>query len=188
MTNFFATLVSNLKRRPTQLFCLVLVCMGALVLFTTWKYRQTSRALSSSLKAYWVDIETSTEALRVGCYLVGDGEISPQLVIPSELPDFWRTPHQENGGHVSIAFSVHAGKIAILEQLGNSLDEYYVDFWDLNTLGRCGSHRISHGSQPIATQYQRNVALLLKKTHEFQSKPVVRKMGSTSDFRRSGRE
>jgi hypothetical protein len=301
MTNYFAALVSNLKRRPTQLFCLVLISMGALVLFTTWKYRQPLRALSSSLKAYWVDIETSTEALRVGCYLVGDGEISPQLVIPSELPDFWRTtsdsptarfwmksrlggslvesdnpfsirsihdlgrvstrclqsiresdilesnlfdgdqyfavlthrpldrapanwandygydqiefyrsnnppieplktpiaiaqsldthgqplalrcfsynrrlavgalynnplvrvyeaaekvddppkavleipPHQGNGGYVSMGFSRHAGKIAILEQMGSSLDEYYVDFWDLNTLERCGSHRIS---------------------------------------------
>jgi hypothetical protein len=300
MTNCFAALVSNLNRRPTQLFCLALMCMGALVLFTTWKYRQPLRALSSSLKVCWVDIETSTEAVRVGCYLVGDDENSPQLVIPSELPNFCRTtsdsptarfwmklrlggrsvesdnpfsirsindlgrvnvrclqsmqkadilesnlfdqdqflavlthrpldraplgwandhgydqiefyrsnlqndpletpiavaqsldthgqplalrcfsfdhrlavgalysnpvvriyeaaenqndppkvvleipPHQENGGHVSIAFSVNARKIAILEQMDSSRGDYYLDLWDLNTLEQCGSQRIS---------------------------------------------
>ena len=276
------------------------MCIGALALGTTWKYRQLSREQSSSLKAHWVDIETSTEAVRIGCYLLGDVESSPQLVIPSELPNFRRTtsdsptarfwmnsrlggsivecdnpfsirsindlgrvsarhlqsmrkadilesnlfdqdrsfavlthvpldrspanwandygydqiefycsslqsdqlespiavaqsldthgqqlalrcfsynrrlavgsvysnpvvrvyeaaekedeppkvvleipPHQENGGYVSIGFSRHTGKIAILEQIGSSLGDHYVDFWDLNTLERCGSHRIS---------------------------------------------
>ena len=27
--------------------------------------------------------------------------------------------------------------------MGSSLGDYYVDFWDLNTLERCGSHRIT---------------------------------------------
>lgn len=300
MTNRFAALVSNSNRRQIQLFCLVFMCICALAFFTTCKSRQPSRDLSSSLKAYWVDIETSTEAVKIGCYLLGDGEISPQLVIPSELPNFWRTasdsptarfwiksrlggslvefgnpfsirsikdlgrvnarclqsmqkadilesnlfdqdrsfavlthvpldrapanwandygydqiefyrsnqqndqletpiavaqsldthgqqlalrcfsynhrlavgalydnpvvrvyeaaekqtdppkvvfeipPHQENGGHVSIAFSVHARKIAILEQMDSSRGDYYLDLWDLNTLEQCGSHRIS---------------------------------------------
>jgi hypothetical protein len=300
MTNRFAALLSNSNRRPIQLFCFVLMCIGALSLFATWNYRQPSGELSSSFKAYWADIETSTEAVTIGCYLVGDGEISPQLVIPSELPDFWRTtsdsptarfwmksrlggslvesdnpfsirsihdlgrvnarclqsmqkadilesnlfdqdrsfavlthvpldrapaswandygydqiefyssnlqndqletpiavaqsldthgqqlalrcfsynhrlavgalydnpvvrvyeaaekennppkvvleipPHQGNGGYVSIGFSRHTGKIAILEQMNSSLGDYYVDFWDLNTLERCGSYRIS---------------------------------------------
>jgi hypothetical protein len=300
MTSFFAALVNNPNRRPIQLFCFVLMCIGALSLFATWNYRQPSGELSSSFNAYWADIETSTEAVRIGCYLVGDGEISPQLVIPSELPDFWRTtsdsptarfwmksrlggslvesdnpfsirsihdlgrvnarclqsmqkadilesnlfdqdrsfavlthvpldrapaswandygydqiefyssnlqndqletpiavaqsldthgqqlalrcfsynhrlavgalydnpvvrvyeaaekennppkvvleipPHQGNGGYVSIGFSRHTGKIAILEQMNSSLGDYYVDFWDLNTLERCGSYRIS---------------------------------------------
>ena len=300
MTNCFAALVSNLKRRPIQLFCLVLMYIGTLAFFTTWKYRQPSPESPSSLKAYWVDIETSTEAVRLGCYLLGDGEISPQLVLPSDTPNFWRTtsdsptarfwmksrlggslvesgnpfsirsindlgrvnarclqsirtadilesnlfdqdrllavlthrpldrapadwandygydqiefyrskpqsaqletptsvaqsldthgqqlalrcfsynrrlavgslynnpvvrvyeaaekevdppkvvleipPHEGNGGYVSIGFSRHTGKIAILEQVGSSLDDYYLDFWDLNTLERCGGHRIS---------------------------------------------
>lgn len=293
-------ILSNSNRRPIQFFFLVFTCIGALALFTTWKYWQPSRDLSSPLKAHWVDIETSTEAVRIGCYLLGDGEISPRLVIPSELPNFWRTtsdsptarfwmtsrlggslvecsdsfrirsiedlgrvnarclqsmrkanilesnlfdqdrsfavlthippdrapanwvndygydqiefyssnlqndqletpiavaqsldthgqqlalrcfsynhrlavgsvynnpvvrvyeaaekeddppkvvleipPHQGDGGHVSIGFSRHTGKIAILEQVDSSLGDYYVDLWDLNTLERCGSYRIS---------------------------------------------
>jgi hypothetical protein len=274
--------------------------IGALALFTTCKSRQPSREQSSSIKAHWVDIETSTEAVMIGCYLLGDYESSPQLVIPSELPNFRRTtsdsptarfwiksrlggslvecgnpfsirsikdlgrvnarclqsmqkadilesnlfdqdrsfavlthvpldsapaswandygydqiefyrsnqqndqletpiavaqsldthgqqlalrcfsynhrlavgalydnpvvrvyeaaekeddppkvvleipPHQGNGGYVSMGFSRHTGKIAILEQMNSSLGDYYVDLWDLNTLERCGSHRIS---------------------------------------------
>ncbi len=291
---------SNSNIRPIHLFYLVLTCIGALALFTTWKYRQPSREQSNSLKAHWIDIETSTEAVRIGCYLLGDVENSPQLVIPSELPNFRRTtsdsptarfwmksrlggsmvecddpfsirsiddlgrvsarylqsmrkadilesnlfdqdrsfavlthvpldrspsslgsdygydqiefyrsslqsdqletpvavaqsldthgqqlalrcfsynhslaigsvynnpvvrvyeaaekendppkvvleipPHQGNGGYVSIGYSRHTGKIAILEQMGSSLGDYYIDFWDLNTLERCSSHRIS---------------------------------------------
>ncbi len=289
---------SNIRTR--QLFYCVLTCIGVLALFTTWKSPQPSREQSGSFKAHWVDIETSTEAVRIGCYLLGDVESSAQLVIPSELPNFRRTtsdsptarflmksrlggsivecdnpfsirsiddlgsvtarylqsmrkadmlelnlydqdrslavlthvpldrspanwandygydqiefyrsslqgdpletpisvaqsldthgqqlalrcfsynhrlavgsiynnplvrvyeaaeraddppkvvleipPHQENGGYVSIGFSRHTGRIAILEQIGSSLGDYYVDFWDLNTLERCGSHRIT---------------------------------------------
>ncbi|MFM8570874.1 MAG: hypothetical protein ACKOAU_04690, partial [Pirellula sp.] len=51
----------------------------------------------------------------------------PKVVL--EIP-----PHQVNGGHVSIAFSVHARKIAILEQMDSSRGDYYLDLWDLNTL------------------------------------------------------
>ncbi|MCE2753921.1 MAG: hypothetical protein LW720_18830 [Pirellula sp.] len=293
-------ILSNSNIRPRQLFYFVLMFIGALALFTTCKSRQPSREQSSSIKAHWVDIETSTEAVMIGCYLLGDYESSPQLVIPSELPNFRRTtsdsptarfwiksrlggslvecgnpfsirsikdlgrvnarclqsmqkadilesnlfdqdrsfavlthvpldrapaswandygydqiefyrsnqqndqletpiavaqsldthgqqlalrcfsynhrlavgalydnpvvrvyeaaekeddppkvvleipPHQGNGGYVSMGFSRHTGKIAILEQMNSSLGDYYVDLWDLNTLERCGSHRIS---------------------------------------------
>lgn len=293
-------IVCNCNRRPSQLFCLVLICIGASALFATWNYRSPLGELSSSGKAYWVDIQTSTEAVRIGCYLPGDGKNSPQLVIPSEIPNFWQAtsdspsarfwmnsrmggsliecdnplsirsihdlsrvrarnlqsirkadilesnlfdqdrsfavlthvppdraptgwgndygydqieffgsnlqndplqaptavaqsldthgqqlalrclsyshrfavgalysnpvvrvyeaaekkedpprvvleipPHQENGGHVSIGFCGQTGKIAILEQMGGSLGDYELDLWDLNTLERCGSHRIS---------------------------------------------
>ncbi|MFM7976246.1 MAG: hypothetical protein ACKO8U_14315, partial [Pirellula sp.] len=295
MNNPVAMIACSSNRRPIQLFFLVLICIGALALNTAWKYRPPSRELSSSLKAYWVDIETSTEDVRIGCYLPGDGKISPRLVIPSELPNFWRTtsdsprarfwmksrlggsmvecdnpisirsikdlghvnarclqsmrkadilesnlfdqdrffavlthsldrapanwandygydqiefyrsnlrndpletpiavaqsldthgqqlalrcfsynhrlavgalydnpvvrvyevaekaddppkvvleipPHQANGGYVSIGYSRHTGKIAILEQMDSSIGDYYVDLWDLNTLERCGS-------------------------------------------------
>jgi len=298
--NSVPVILSNSSIRPRPLFSLVLMFIGALALFTTWKYRQPSREQSSSIKAHWVDIETSTETVMIGCYLLGDVESSPQLVIPSELPNFRRTtsdsptarfwmksrlggsmvecdnplgirsindlgrvtvrylqsmqkadilesnlfdqdrsfavlthvpldrspanwandygydqiefyrsslqsdqlenpiavaqsldthgqqlalrcfsynhrlavgsvynnplvrvyeaaekeddppkvvleipPHQENGGYVSIGFSRHTGKIVILEQVDSSLGDYYLDFWDLNTLERCGSYRIS---------------------------------------------
>ncbi|MFM8214512.1 MAG: hypothetical protein ACKN82_07735, partial [Pirellula sp.] len=60
----------------------------------------------------------------------------PKVVL--EIP-----PHQANGGYVSIGYSRHTGKIAILEQMDSSIGDYYVDLWDLNTLERCGSYRIS---------------------------------------------
>lgn len=73
----------------------------------------------------------------VRVYEAAEKEDDPPKVV-LEIP-----PHQGNGGYVSMGFSRHTGKIAILEQMGSSLGDYYVDLWDLNTLERCGSHRIS---------------------------------------------